>query len=77
MTRLADQVRSRDGRVVGTRCPRCQVVYANRPRGSSWRAYDDHTWECLARAAEEAGIGPLELLSAEVAAMSGVATATN
>jgi uncharacterized C2H2 Zn-finger protein len=68
VTRLADQVRARDGRVVGTRCARCGLVIANRPAGTSWKVYDNHTWDCLARAAAEAGVSPMEMLAAEVAA---------
>ena len=44
MTRLVDQVRARDGRVVATRCASCGVIFLNRPVGLSWRAHDDHTW---------------------------------
>lgn len=54
MTRLVDQVRAPDGRVVGIRCASCGLVFANRATGD-WRTspaqqHADHTWQCPERA---------------------------
>lgn len=44
MSRLCDQVRARDGRVLALRCARCGALFINHPAGTAWRAHTDHTW---------------------------------